>query len=76
MGHVFFVLLHFLALLFGAILLLVTIPLHLIYGAIRRNRSRGPSPRTHVICPECRELVLKDARVCKHCGSRLKPSTS
>jgi hypothetical protein len=26
---------------------------------------------THVKCPDCRELVLKDARKCKHCGSSL-----
>jgi hypothetical protein len=23
---------------------------------------------THVKCPDCRELVLKDARKCEHCG--------
>lgn len=28
---------------------------------------------THVKCPDCRELVLKDARVCKHCGCKLIP---
>lgn len=26
-----------------------------------------------VKCPDCRELVLKDARKCKHCGCRLVP---
>lgn len=34
---------------------------------------RAPSPDTHVKCPDCRELVLKDARVCKHCGCKLMP---
>lgn len=24
-------------------------------------------------CPDCRELILRDARVCKHCGYRLLP---
>ena len=33
----------------------------------------APTPETHVKCPDCRELVLKDARVCKHCGCRLVP---
>ena len=33
----------------------------------------GPDPRTHVKCPECRELVLRDARKCKHCGTALIP---
>lgn len=31
------------------------------------------SPDTHVHCPDCRELVRKDARKCKHCGSALMP---
>lgn len=31
------------------------------------------SPETHVKCPDCRELVLKDARKCKHCGCTLTP---
>lgn len=26
---------------------------------------------THVRCPDCRELVRKDARKCKHCGTTL-----
>jgi len=28
---------------------------------------------THVRCPDCRELVRKDARKCKHCGTPLVP---
>lgn len=32
-----------------------------------------PSPTTHVKCPDCREFVLKDAKVCKHCGCKLLP---
>lgn len=28
---------------------------------------------THVKCPDCRELVLKDARKCKHCDCALVP---
>jgi hypothetical protein len=35
----------------------------------------APTPETHVKCPDCRELVLKDARVCKHCHCRLIPQT-
>lgn len=31
------------------------------------------SPETHVKCPDCRELVLRDARKCKHCGIALVP---
>lgn len=32
------------------------------------------TPKTHVKCPDCAEFVKKEARVCKHCGCRLKPS--
>lgn len=32
-----------------------------------------PSPATHIKCPDCKELILKDALVCKHCGCRLMP---
>lgn len=35
--------------------------------------SAKPTPDTHVRCPDCRELVLKDARRCKHCGITLVP---
>lgn len=34
-----------------------------------------PTPETHVKCPDCRELVLKDAKKCKHCGTALVPSS-
>lgn len=33
----------------------------------------APTPETHVKCPDCRELVLRDARKCKHCGCGLVP---
>lgn len=32
-----------------------------------------PTPKTHVRCPDCRELVRMDARKCKHCGTALPP---
>lgn len=32
------------------------------------------TPQTHVKCPDCAELVKKEARVCKHCGCKLVPS--
>lgn len=31
------------------------------------------TPETHVRCPDCRELVRKDASKCKHCGTALVP---
>ncbi len=32
-----------------------------------------PTPETHVHCPDCRELVPKETRVCEHCGCKLIP---
>lgn len=32
-----------------------------------------PTPDTHVKCPDCAELVRREARVCKHCGCKLVP---
>lgn len=41
--------------------------------AYRHKKGLEPTPETHVKCPDCRELVLKDARKCKHCGVTLVP---
>lgn len=81
MGHLIFFILHFIAILFGLWLLVLTLPLHLIYGATRSGGAKSsdeaaPSPKTHVNCPDCRELVRKDARKCKHCGTALVPTVS
>ena len=40
LGHCVFMVLHVLALLFGFVLLFVTIPAHLIYCAIRSGNKR------------------------------------
>jgi hypothetical protein len=75
MGHLIFIVLHLVALFFGAILLFLTIPAHLIFAAIRSKKRdpNTPRPDTHVRCPDCKEFVLKDATVCKHCGCKLIP---
>lgn len=39
----------------------------------RAHAIGGATPDTHVKCPDCRELVLRDARRCKHCGCALIP---
>ena len=50
------------------------------WGKIALDKSRGPkgpngeTPLTHVRCPDCKELVLKQASVCKHCKATLVPS--
>jgi len=57
----------------------------IIYSIWRRGKSGAVCPKcksssyisadagTHVKCPACRELVLADARKCKHCGTDLSP---
>lgn len=35
--------------------------------------DNSPTPETHVRCPDCKELVLKEAIVCKHCKCKLVP---
>ena len=43
-------------------------------AALPRDELGNPiTPETHVHCPDCRELVRKEARKCKHCGSALTP---
>jgi len=39
----------------------------------RKRDPNAPTPETHVRCPDCKEFVLKEARVCKHCGCKLIP---
>lgn len=48
--------------LIGALLLIV---------AVMPKPAAEPTPNTHVRCPDCRELVRRDASACKHCGCRL-----
>lgn len=31
------------------------------------------TPKTHYICPKCREFVLREAHICKYCGCNLIP---
>ena len=35
----------------------------------------NPTPRTHVRCPDCRELILAETRVREHCGCKLIPQS-
>ena len=37
------------------------------------QKKDKPNPRTHAICPHCKEYVLLEACVCKHCGLKLVP---
>lgn len=73
MGHLIFFVFHLVALLYGWGFLLLTVPLHLIYAAIRSNRRAPPVEEDQVRCPDCRELIRWDARKCRHCGTALTP---
>lgn len=44
-----------------------------LFGSKRGGAKIGPTPETHVKCPDCAELVRREAKVCKHCGCKLIP---
>lgn len=58
-----------LGLLFSLIALIIVI----VLPSRKPTSNSTPHPDTHVRCPDCREFVLRDARVCKHCGCKLIP---
>lgn len=62
--------------LLGCALSLLALLLVAVLPAIKvvPRDPNAPSPDTHVRCPDCRELVYKDARKCKHCGISLVPA--
>ncbi|PUA17261.1 hypothetical protein C7W93_15120 [Glaciimonas sp. PCH181] len=33
----------------------------------------APTPETHIKCPDCRELIFKDAQICRYCRCKLVP---
>ena len=57
-----------LGLLFGFFALIALLVLPSLKAA-----AREPTPETHLQCPDCAELVRKEASVCKHCGCKLIP---
>ncbi len=68
MGHLIFIVLHFIAFLFGLVFLIITIPLHLIYAILKGKSDRSLKRK----CPYCAEMVKVEAIVCKHCGKDLE----
>jgi predicted amidophosphoribosyltransferase len=34
------------------------------------SETRKEGTRTHIRCPDCAELILREAKVCKHCGRK------
>ena len=64
------------ALLLGLVLIFKKEKTSIQGGTSNFNFGAGlgiPHPDTHVKCPDCRELVLNEAKVCKHCGCKLIP---
>ena len=62
-----------LGLLFSFFALIIVACLPSRQAVVVRSAEPMPTPDTHVKCPDCKELVLRDARVCKHCRCRLVP---
>lgn len=42
-------------------------------GQLQKTVAPEETSDTHVRCPECRELVRKDAKRCRHCHTTLVP---
>ncbi len=55
------------------IVLVYVLPKKGIAAAPRDEAGQTITAESHVRCPDCRELVRKDARKCKHCGTALIP---
>lgn len=49
MGHTFFMILHLLALVFGIVGLIITIPLHLIYSALSKQGKKEENKKEESI---------------------------
>lgn len=71
-GFVWFLLSTLLSPLIGLILVVV-LPKVGTAAAARDESGQPITERTHARCPDCRELVRRDASKCKHCGSVLHP---
>lgn len=59
-------------------LVLSPVLMGLLVALVPRGDSGQPAytADTHRHCPECREVVRRDARKCKHCGSSIAPITA
>ena len=57
--------------------LVISPPIAGVFLLVSKNlaeaREAGPTPETHVRCPDCAELVRNEAKVCRHCGCKLVP---
>lgn len=60
-GHLVFIFIHIAAVVFvNPLLLVITVAAHkFLYDASISS--------IHKTCPDCKEIVLREARICKHC---------
>lgn len=56
-----------------AALILAILPKSGAASLPRDETGAAITPDTHVRCPDCRELVRRDARKCRHCNTALVP---
>lgn len=59
------------ALIFTPLLALVVLALPSQVGANERRAAERGRSREHRICPECAELVRREAGTCRFCGAEL-----
>ena len=50
----------------GVIILVV----YLVKKALSSNQSK---PDYRIPCPQCAEMIMSDAKICRFCGRELKP---
>lgn len=62
-----------LGLLFSVFALVIVACLSSVKKLLTATGEPIPTPLTHVKCPDCAELVRKEAVKCKHCGCVLMP---
>lgn len=45
----------------------------LALNSFSKWKKSRPTPETHIICPDCRKFIIKEARKCTHCNCNLIP---
>ena len=76
-GHVIFLFLHLMALLFGVFGLFITIPLHLIFLAMSKSNKYGFFEQRYnnfIDCPDCGQSIREDAPKCPYCNTNFELS--
>lgn len=56
-----------------SLILVLVLPRIAETGVLRSSSGEAISEKTHVRCPECKELIRIDAAKCRYCGTALVP---